>query len=228
MTDRRALSLTVLVEQVNALAPDRDKASDGWIGDASHQTTTSDHNPWIYDDETDTWVVSAQDITNDPASGMPSQGLADALVVSEDERIKYIISNEKICSGTGQDHEAWVWRTYTGSNPHSMHVHISVKDEPEYYDDESRWDIGAEIEDAPLPPVSASAVPVFPVLQKGAKGPAVEILQRQLVDAGHIIPIDGDFGPGTEQAVCAFQYKCDLVVDGVVGRYTWLELAKDR
>lgn len=80
MTDRRALSLTVLVEQVNALAPDRDKASDGWIGDASHQTTTSDHNPWIYDDETDTWVVSAQDITNDPASGMPSQGLADALV----------------------------------------------------------------------------------------------------------------------------------------------------
>jgi hypothetical protein len=139
MTDRRAYCLDVLVDQVNARAPNRDKSSDGWIGDESHQATSSDHNPDLYDEATDTWVVTAQDITNDPQNGMPSDGLAQALVASRDDRIEYIISNGKICSGTDQDNPAWVWRDYSGDNPHSGHVHISVKETPEYYDDETPW-----------------------------------------------------------------------------------------
>src|SRR4029077_5231260 len=92
MTDRRPECLTVLVDQVNAIAPNRDVSSDGWIGDESHQTTTSDPNPWVYDDD-GTWVVTAQDITDDPDNGMSCQQLVDAIVASEDERIKYIIWN---------------------------------------------------------------------------------------------------------------------------------------
>jgi hypothetical protein len=228
MTDRRALSLTQLVEQCNAHAPNRNKASDGWIGDASHQTTTSDHNPWIYDDESDSWVVSAQDITNDPKAGMPSQGLADALVKSRDERIKYIISNKKICSGTGQSHPAWVWRTYTGSNPHDKHCHISVKSTPEYYDDESMWGSKPPSKPPAGKPPYVPAAPTLPVLQRGSKGPAVEKLQGELIESGYSLRIDGDFGPTTEKAVCAFQYKSHLVVDGIVGSYTWRALAKDK
>jgi hypothetical protein len=224
MTDRRAFSLTQLVDQCNAHAPTRNKASDGWIGDASHQNRNSDHNPWIYDEATGDWVVSAQDITNDPAAGMASQELAELLVKSKDARIKYIISNKKICSGTGQSHPAWVWRPYTGSNPHSQHVHISVKDKPNYYDDDSPWGKG------PMPPVTRpppTAPPNMPVLRRGSQGPAVEMLQRELNAAGYTLRVDGDFGPNTEKAVLAFQYRSNLVVDGIVGPYTWQALAAD-
>jgi hypothetical protein len=217
MTDRRALSLTVLVDQVNAIAPERNKDSDGWIGDASHQNRNSDHNPWVYDDATDTWVVTAQDITNDLSCGASCQSLVDVIVASEDPRIKYLIWNKKICSGTDQSHEAWEWRPYTGSNPHTQHAHISVKSTPEYYDDESGW--GVEVT-PPVQPIP-SRDRILPVLQYGARGPDVEVLQGLLNNEGFEIRIDGDFGPTTDRAVRIFQYKSGLVVDGIVGPYTW-------
>ena len=46
---RVAESLQRLLDQVNQMAPVRSKASDGAIGDASHQTRDSDHNPWVTD-----------------------------------------------------------------------------------------------------------------------------------------------------------------------------------
>jgi Putative peptidoglycan binding domain len=220
MTDRRAECLTVLVDQVNIIAPGRDVSSDGWIGDESHQTTTSDHNPWVYDDD-GTWVVTAQDITDDPAGGMSCQALVDSIVASEDERIKYIIWNCQICSGTDQDNEAWLWRDYTGSNNHTLHAHFSVKSQPEYYDDQHLWSI--EMEGAPA--TVDREEKALPVLQRGDKGPWVQILQRQLIQEGvHVVRVDGDFGPMTELQVMAFQFRNALVVDGVVGPYTWQAL----
>jgi GH24 family phage-related lysozyme (muramidase) len=64
-------------------------------------------------------------------------------------------------------------------------------------------------------------MPNRPVLKKGAKGKAVERLQRALSAAGHRISADGDFGPLTDRAVRAFQAACGLQVDGVVGPATW-------
>lgn len=218
MTDRRAECLTVLVDQINAIAPNRDVSSDGWIGDESHQTTTSDHNPWIYDED-GTWVVSAQDFTDDPDHGMSCQALVDSIVASQDERIKYIIWNKQICSGTGQDHEAWWWRDYTGSNDHTLHAHFSVKSQPEYYDDKHLWQI--DMEGVPADVAKVEDDTLLPVLQRGDKGPWVKVLQRQLIDEGvKAIKVDGDFGPLTQLQVMAFQYKNGLVVDGIVGPYT--------
>ena len=37
--------LVKLRSEFNAIAPDRDKSSDGSIGDAAHQDSQSDHNP---------------------------------------------------------------------------------------------------------------------------------------------------------------------------------------
>jgi peptidoglycan hydrolase-like protein with peptidoglycan-binding domain len=60
-----------------------------------------------------------------------------------------------------------------------------------------------------------------PVLRRGDKGPAVKVLQEYL----RVTP-DGYFGPNTEAAVTNFQRSRGLIVDGVVGGYTWAELEK--
>lgn len=139
MAWRTGRSIDVLREQINNLYPKRKKDSDGTIGDERHQSSNSDHNPWIK--EGSMGIVTAIDFTNDPVNGIASQKLADILVTSKDERIKYIISNKKICSGTGQSHKAWEWRPYTGSNPHDKHVHISIKSDKAHYDDARLWNL---------------------------------------------------------------------------------------
>jgi hypothetical protein len=45
MAWRVAKSLLTLREQVDAMAPNRNKSSDGTIGDQSHRSRNSDHNP---------------------------------------------------------------------------------------------------------------------------------------------------------------------------------------
>ena len=48
--------------------------------------------------------------------------------------------------------------------------------------------------------------PFWRELARGAKGPDVEGLQRLLIEQGHLAgDADGDFGPGTERAVKAWQ-----------------------
>ena len=83
---RVAKSLLALRDQVDASAPHRDKSSDGTIGDLSHQSRKSDHNPIA------SGVVTAMDITNDPAHGVVARDIAEMLRISQDLRIKYVIS----------------------------------------------------------------------------------------------------------------------------------------
>lgn len=82
----------------------------------------------------------------------------------------------------------------------------------------------------PTTPVTAPTEPAvdpstLPTLRKGAKGEAVERLQRALAKAGFSPGgIDGDFGVKTEAAVEAFQRAKNLEDDGVVGPRTWRAL----
>src|SRR5882762_3222568 len=107
---RVAGSLLQLRKQVNLVWPTRDKSSDGTIGDAGHASRSSDHNPWVHDSSGQP-VVTAMDISNDPSVGLVSDQVARHLVASKDSRIKYVISNKRICSGTDGP-SPWVWRTY--------------------------------------------------------------------------------------------------------------------
>ena len=211
---RVAKSLDTLLGQINALSPNRDKSSDGGIGNAEHASRSSDHNPWVMD--ANVGIVTARDFTNDPAHGVNSQDLADTLVASRDPRIKYVISNRKICSGSGQDKPAWVWRPYTGTNPHNHHCHVSVKSDKPHYDSTVPWEITLG-----KPTVSAPAVIINPVLRKGSKGPDVTRLQKLLIAHGASLTPDVDFGVMTENAVKDYQKDHELVADGVVGKYTW-------
>jgi hypothetical protein len=101
---------------------DRDKRSDGWIGDLRHTSRPSDHNP-----DPKTGVVRAIDVDKDvhrysKPDLMPD--IADQLrraAKRGEKRISYIIFQGKIAS----PRMGWRWRKYRGSNPHNMHCHIS-------------------------------------------------------------------------------------------------------
>ena len=118
MAWRVADSLIVLRNQINAAHPRRRKGSDGTIGDAAHASRSSDHNPWYR--VRGIGVVTAMDITHDPANGVDIDKLSDELVASNDPRIKYIIANRQITD------DSLRWHSYSGSNPHVAHMHISV------------------------------------------------------------------------------------------------------
>jgi hypothetical protein len=127
---RKAQSLEVLLSQIDAKYPGRSKSSDGWIGDAAHQATKSDHNP------NSAGVVQAIDITHDPANGVDTWALAETLRLNRDPRIKYVISNGRIFSSVV---DPWNWRPYTGANAHAHHVHVSVSDSAHLYDSGGPW-----------------------------------------------------------------------------------------
>lgn len=136
-TWRIAKSLEKLRLQLNTLAPNRSKASDGGIGDAAHASRNSDHNPWVKDAK-GVGVVTARDFTHDPAGGLDCNRLAEILAESRDPRIKYIIWNRRILSAS---QAAWTWRPYTGANAHTKHLHLSVRDKAQFYDSEAAWDL---------------------------------------------------------------------------------------
>jgi hypothetical protein len=87
-----------LREQFDDSFPDRDRTSDGWIGDLRHSARPSDHNP-----DRETGLVRAIDVDRD-VSGKAKPDLmpdiADQLrrLAKTDKRIKYIIFDTKICS----------------------------------------------------------------------------------------------------------------------------------
>ena len=108
--------------QVDDSYPDRDRRSDGWIGDTSHSARRSDHNPDAKG------IVRAIDIDRD-LSGKAKPDLmpylADQIRVyakrDKSKRISYIIFAGRIAS----PRMGWRWRKYSGINPHHSHCHIS-------------------------------------------------------------------------------------------------------
>ena len=113
-----------LREQIDDSFPDRDRKSDGWIGDAAHASRKSDHNP-----DPSNGIVRAIDVDKDFDS-RPSTGayLADQIRIcakAGDKRISYVIFAGKIASSK----RAWRWRPYDGINKHDHHIHISFTKE---------------------------------------------------------------------------------------------------
>jgi hypothetical protein len=212
---RPAKALMVLRRKINALAPNRSVANEGalvfggMLGDDAHQATVSDHNP-----DTD-GVVKATDITKDLAHGIDSRKLAQAILDSKDDRVKYVIANGQIASGSGQTYPQGKWRDRNkGPDDHFQHCHISLKRDAAHYDDERPWELpGFTVAPDPNAPPQLD----LPLLKRGSTGDDVRRVQQLLL-------VDGYFGSVTETAVKDFQREHGLVVDGVVGNYTWRAL----
>lgn len=111
MTYFLAASLKKFRDQINEAYPNRDKASDGWIGDPSHSARVSDHNP----DYEDGGIVRAIDIDED---GIDTAAVVNAAIT--DPRVAYVIYEGRIWGGSR-------WRKYNGANMHTKHIHVSIK-----------------------------------------------------------------------------------------------------
>lgn len=116
--DPRAPACVRALQDATERWPSRNRASDGIMGDAAHQARPSDHN-----------IGNAVDVTHDPA-GCHGDIIAGHAI--SDGRARYVVWNRRI------DHlDGLGWRPYTGTHPHTSHVHISIK--PELRADRMPW-----------------------------------------------------------------------------------------
>ena len=188
--------------------PDRNRASDGIMGDPAHQARKSDHNDG-----------NAFDLTHDTAHGVDCKVLSR--LVMNDARVKYVIFGGEIYK---RHKPAEGWRPYTGPNKHHHHMHVSIRTESR--DDLASWPwSGGAPEGVAIPsqPVAGGGARPYPgtVLRQESKGADVRAVQQRLKDLGFNLGVDGDFGPGTFREVSAFQRQKGLGVDGKVGPNTW-------
>lgn len=135
---RLAPCLDILNKEIWEIAPDRDDDSDGTIGDQNHQETNSDHNPDA------NGFVCATDRDKDLHTSFTMEDVVQYLLgecrkpnnVGKDYgRINYIIYNRRIWRADNN----WVQETYTGSNPHDKHAHISCEHDLNYINDTRSW-----------------------------------------------------------------------------------------
>lgn len=196
---RLAPSLVRARTTIDARWPNRDRTLDGWIGDAAHQAVKSDHNPNARN------IVDAIDVDKDRIH-VPT--VIASFIVHPSSH--YVIFNRRIMDRD----DRFLPRAYTGSNPHTGHIHESIRQSVSAEQDPTPWSFIA-------------GLPSWPVLRKGHTGNAVLGLQAVLNGHGGSLVCDGVFGAKTDAAVRAFQRRFSVrnsVIngngDGLVGPFT--------
>lgn len=151
---RVANSLLQLRNEFNARWPNRDKSSDGTIGDIAHQHQPSDHNPNAQG------VICAMDVDTDlDGTNDNNDPEMDAIVewirLHPHPDLKYVIYRHRMFSRyVRPPYPPFTWRPYTGDS-HVSHPHFSVGvgrdgQSVQPYDDMDMW----------LPPLSAPIPPL--------------------------------------------------------------------
>lgn len=139
--------LRALFAEFDRIAPSRDHASDGSIGDTAHQNEVSDHNP----DETGSVPihdadsvneVHAIDVDNDlNRSDLTMESVVQHLLArcrsGAEKRLRYIIYDRRIWSASS----GWVQKTYTGASPHTEHAHFSASYETALEASTASWNL---------------------------------------------------------------------------------------
>lgn len=219
--------LLTLRDEVNDRWPDRDKSSDGTVGDTSHQARPSDHNPAR--GSIPPGCVRAMDLDSNGAPGVLTD-LVRAVLSGTigDERTWYVIFDGKIYSRT----YGWQPRVYTGSNPHDHHVHVSLRGADGItatYAHDLAYDTSPWLPDTPQPPVGDTlpAVRLHRVLE-AARHPRrewapvnVRRVQRALRARGYTgVQVTGRYDGRTRAGVQRFQRSLGYAgrdADGLLG-----------
>lgn len=131
------------------------------------------------------------------------------------------------------------WQPYTGSNPHTDHIHISLTWDGA--EKATSWWTGRAVTTQDLGPCTVypgSMAPIYTVRRTGScpatvpapaspyavfvpgqNSPVIKVAQAALG-----ISADGQFGYGTRTAVLAYQAKVGLPRTGVLDKATWVKL----
>lgn len=150
--------------------------------------------------------------------------------------VMYLIWNRKMWRAYAPERG---WQPYTGSNPHTDHIHTSLTWDGAMK--RTSWWTGSAVTVADLGPCrvyAGSPAPVYTgrrtgscpatipaptssyaVFMPGQKSPTIAIAQRALG-----ITDDGDFGYGTRKAVLDYQGRQGLARTGVLDKATWVTL----
>lgn len=212
--------LTSLRNEFNLLAPDRDLASDGSIGDTDHAASSSDHNPdetgnTPYEDADNINEVHAIDVDDDLRKpGWTMQRCVNIITTrhreGEDNRLQNVIYNRRIWS------RSWGWtpQPYTGRNAHTEHAHFSARYTTAQENDTRPWGLITVPQQQKHWEYESVNGMVVPILRFSADDRdfaaynEVERVQRQLS-----IPDDGVFGNQTKEALKRWfpSEGCDVV-----------------
>jgi len=149
--------------------------------------------------------------------------------------IMYIIWNKKMWRAYDPGRG---WAAYTGSSPHTDHIHFSFSWDGAY--GRTSWWTGKALTTvspgpatpakppvaptpAPAPPAPAkpptAPTSVYKVLMRGATGADVALVQKVIG-----VTADGAFGPRTEAALKAWQTRNGVRATGVLDLPTWSKL----
>lgn len=138
--------LVALRDEFNELNPDRDKSTDGSIGDQAHADRSSNHNP----DETGNTPHEDSDSKNevhaidvDATGPWPSPMTFDLGIEElrkrhqrgDDDRLIEIIWNRRRAT----PESGWNWKNYTGDNAHTQHAHLASSYNSSREADTSPW-----------------------------------------------------------------------------------------
>lgn len=216
-----------LYQQVMAAYPNRDIASDGWVGDASHAARESDHNVnWSWTPG----IVKALDLDKDLGGGADFNSMVERvrlLARAGDRRFRggYIIWRGRICSSV----DNWAWRYYDGENRHDHHAHFSFGDAKADFD--ARGTFPVKVATAPPQlPAPYGRTPagdrVLGMHNPALTGPDVTGVQNALRVAGNYgLAIDGMYGRATADLINVFKSNRGINELGC-GALTWAALRR--
>ena len=129
-------ALTNWRNAVNVKYPNRDKTSDGTIGDEQHQSGVSDHNPDA-DNSVDAWDMDVE--VNGPGKPYAKDVELLKTVFQAHVSTQYWIHNGQIATRDS----GWRRSPYSGANRHDKHVHWNTR--PAQEKSTAPWIIGGTL-----------------------------------------------------------------------------------
>jgi hypothetical protein len=173
--------LRALFAEFDRIAPSRDTASDGAVGDTVHQEESSDHNP----DETGTVPIHDADKINEVHAIDVDNNLNESDLTMEkvvqfllgrcrsgaERRLRYMIYNRRIWSASS----GWVEKPYTGASAHTEHAHFSASYDSVYEASMASW----HLEEIPVALTAADWTRLTSEMDKAAERAATKLRQSQ-------------------------------------------------
>lgn len=200
-------ALETLRSQINAKWPNRDKRSDGWIGDAAHSKRPSEHNP----DWTANGIVRAIDVDKD---GVNMDAIVNAFI--NDPRAWYVIWQGRIRYGVHVTGVPQGWRTYTGANSHNLHAHFSVRKVGNYDSDARSWKFASTTPILNWEEAGKHSL-LTPSQLKTVQGNLSRTFPKMI---SRRLTATGKWGPLTYASIVKYQKYFGLTPDGVPGAKT--------